>query len=76
MTEATKKLDVRGDNCPLPILRTRATLKEMESGDVLQVIATDPGSVRDIESFCNQTGNTLLQYQEITGEYNFLIRKF
>lgn len=76
MTEATKKLDVRGDNCPLPILRTRATLKEMESGEVLQVIATDPGSVRDIESFCNQTGNTLLQSQEITGEYNFLIRKF
>ena len=76
MTEATKKLDVRGDNCPLPILRTRATLKEMQSGDVLQVIATDPGSVRDIESFCNQTGNTLLQSQEITGEYNFLIRKF
>ena len=76
MTEATKKLDVRGDNCPLPILCTRATLKEMESGEVLQVIATDPGSVRDIESFCNQTGNTLLQSQEITGEYNFLIRKF
>ena len=75
MTEATKKLDVRGENCPLPILRTRATLKEMESGEVLQVIATDPGSVRDIESFCNQTGNTLLQSPEITGEYNFFIRK-
>ena len=75
MTEATKKLDVRGENCPLPILRTRATLKEMESGEVLQVIATDPGSVRDIESFCNQTGNTLLQLPEITGEYNFFIRK-
>lgn len=76
MTEATKKLDVRSVNCPLPILRTRATLKEMKSGEVLQVVATDPGSVRDIESFCNQTGNTLLQSQEITGEYNFLIRKF
>lgn len=76
MTEATKKLDVRGDNCPLPILRARATLKEMESGEILQVIATDPGSVRDIESFCNQTGNTLMQSQEITGEYNFLICKF
>ena len=75
MTEATKKLDVRGENCPQPILRTRATLKEMESGEVLQVIATDPGSVRDIESFCNQTGNTLLPSAEITGEYNFLIRK-
>ena len=75
MTEATKILDVRGVNCPLPILRTRATLKEMQSGEVLQVIATDPGSVRDIESFCNQTGNTLLPSQEIAGEYNFLIRK-
>lgn len=75
MTEATKKLDVRGANCPLPILRTRATLKEMESGEVLQVIATDPGSVRDIESFCNQTGNTLLPSPKVTGEYIFLIQK-
>lgn len=75
MTEATKKLDVRGVNCPLPILRTRAILKEMQSGEVLQVIATDPGSVRDIESFCSQTGNTLMSALEIADAYNFLIRK-
>ena len=75
MTEATKKLDVRGKNCPLPILLTRATLKEMQSAEVLQVIATDPGSVRDIESFCSQTGNTLMSALEVADEYIFLIKR-
>ena len=75
MTEVTKKLDVRGLNCPQPILRTRASLKEMKSGAVLQIIATDPGSVRDIETFCNQTDNTLLSATEVAGEYVFMIQK-
>ena len=74
MAEVTKKLNVRGLNCPQPILRVRASLKEMKSGEVLQVIATDPGSVRDIETFCNQTDNTLLSLSEIAGEYIFLIQ--
>lgn len=75
MTEATTELDVRGMSCPLPILRTRAILKVMKSGEVLQVMATDPGSVKDIESFCSQTNNKLLLSSNVTGEYIFLIRK-
>ena len=62
------------DTWPLfsqPILRIRASLKEMKSGEVLQVIATDPGSVRDIETFCNQTDNTLLSLSKVAGEYIF-----
>ena len=75
MTEVTTQLDVRGLNCPLPIKHTRESLKEMKSGEVLRVVATDPGSVRDIESFCGQTGNTLLPSPEVAGEYVFLIKK-
>ena len=76
MAEATKKLDVRGLNCPQPILRMRASLKEMKSGKVLQVIATDPGSVRDIKTFCKQTDNTLLSLSIVAGEYIFFIQKY
>ena len=76
MAEASKKLDVRGLNCPQPILRMRASLKEMKSGKVLQVIATDPGSVRDIKTFCNQTDNTLLSLSKVAGEYIFFIQKY
>ena len=76
MAKVSKKLDVRGLNCPQPILRTRASLKEMKPGKVLQVIATDPGSVRDIKTFCNQTDNILLSSSEVAGEYIFLIQKY
>lgn len=75
MTEAPKKLDVRGLNCPQPILRIRACLEEMESEKVLQITATDPGSIRDIETFCDQTDNALLSSSEVAGEYIFLIQK-
>ena len=75
MTDATKELDVRGLNCPQPILRIRACLEEMESEKVLQIIATDPGSTRDIETFCDQTDNTLLSSSKAAGEYIFLIQK-
>jgi tRNA 2-thiouridine synthesizing protein A len=76
MAKVTKKLDVRGLHCPQPILRTRASLEEMKSGKVLQVIATDPGSVRDIKTFCDQTDNTLLSSSKVAGEYIFLIQKY
>ncbi len=75
MTEANKKLDVRGLNCPQPILRMRASLKEMETGHVLQVLATDPGSTRDIETFCEQTDNILQSSSQESGEYIFFIQK-
>jgi tRNA 2-thiouridine synthesizing protein A len=76
MAEASKKLDVRGLNCPQPILRLRASLNEMTSGKVLQVTATDPGSIRDIRTFCDQTDNTLVSSSEEAGEYIFFIQKY
>ena len=73
--EASKSLDTRGLNCPLPILRTKKTLNTMQSGDTLRVVATDPGAVKDFASFCSQTGNALLTSQQAGEEYEFLIRK-
>lgn len=73
--EASKSLDTRGLNCPLPILRTKKTLNTMQSGDTLRVVATDPGAIKDFASFCAQTGNTLLTSQQAGEEYEFLIRK-
>jgi tRNA 2-thiouridine synthesizing protein A len=70
-----KDLDARGLNCPLPILRTKKTLNEMASGEVLRVIATDPGSVKDFAAFAKQTGNELLSSTEGNGEFTFFIRK-
>lgn len=68
-------LDARGLNCPLPILRTRKQLAAMESGQLLAMISTDPGSLKDIESFCQQTGHQLMQSRSDGGEFHFLIRK-
>lgn len=76
MAEASKKLDVRGLSCPQPILRLRACLNEMTPGKVLQVTATDPGSIRDIRTFCDQTDNALVSSSEEAGEYIFLIQKY
>ena len=76
MTEERKKLDVRGLNCPQPILRTRASLNKMKSGQVLQITTTDPGSTRDIVTFCEQTDNTLLSSSWEADEFIFLIQKY
>ncbi len=73
--EFNKDLDARGLNCPLPILRTKKALNEMASGEVLRVIATDPGSVKDFAAFAKQTGNELLSSSEAGGEFTFYIRK-
>ena len=77
MTSATPTttLDARGLNCPLPILRTRKALTAMASGEALLVQSTDPGSAKDIESFCSQTGNELLSASNVDGEFQFVIRK-
>lgn len=69
------ELDVRQLACPLPILRTKKSLSQMSSGAVLHIIATDPGSIKDFEMFCRQTGNELLSSEEKNGEYHFLIRR-
>lgn len=68
-------LDVKGLNCPLPILRTKKAIKDIAVGDVLEVHATDPGSVKDMEAFCKQTGNALLETGEASGVFSFKIQR-
>lgn len=75
MTETTHTLDARGLNCPLPILRTKKTIASLNSGQILEVISTDPGSVKDLDSFCKQTGHLMLSSSENNGEFIFQIRK-
>jgi tRNA 2-thiouridine synthesizing protein A len=70
-----KELDARGLNCPLPILRTKKSLAELAAGQVLKVIATDPGSVKDMQAFAKQTGNELLSSAEAGGEFMFFLKK-
>ena len=70
-----KELDARGLNCPLPILKTKKALAEMSSGQVLRVVATDPGSVRDFQAFACQTGNELVSHSEENKEYIFFMRR-
>ncbi|MEQ1662483.1 MAG: sulfurtransferase TusA family protein [Thiobacillus sp.] len=74
-TPATKTLDARGLNCPLPILRTKKALSELGSGDILAVTSTDPGSVKDMQAFCKQTGHELVSSNTQQGEFAFLVRK-
>ena len=70
-----KELDAKGLSCPLPILRTKKALNDLASGQVLRVLATDPGSVKDMQAFAKQTGNTLLSYAEEGNTFVFLMRK-
>ncbi len=74
-TNATQTLDTRGMNCPLPILRTKKTLSAMAAGEILAITATDPGSLKDMQAFCTQTGNELIASSANQGEFEFLIRK-
>ena len=67
-------LDAKGLNCPLPILRTKKAIKDVPSGEVLTVLATDPGSVKDFEAFCRSTGHELMEWNEDSGTYTFQIR--
>ena len=73
--EFHKELDARGLNCPLPILKTKKALAEMVSGEVLRIVATDPGSVRDFQAFAKQTGNELLAHSEEDKEFVFLLKR-
>ncbi|MDE2388338.1 MAG: sulfurtransferase TusA family protein [Betaproteobacteria bacterium] len=75
MHEVDKELDARGLNCPLPILRTKQSLAGMVSGQILKIVATDPGSVIDFQVFAEQTGNELLSLAEVEREFVFLLRK-
>lgn len=75
MSNFDQELDARGLNCPLPILRAKKALNDLSSGQVLRIIATDPGSVKDFQAFANQTGNELMESGEENGEFTFLIKK-
>ena len=70
-----RELDTRGLNCPLPILRTKKALNELQSGQVLKVVATDPGSVKDFEAFSRQTGHQLLSHAEVNKEFTFFVKR-
>lgn len=70
-----KELDARGLNCPLPILRTKKALADLASGQVLKIMATDPGSVKDFQAFARQTGNDLLSSDTVEKEFIFFMKK-
>ncbi len=70
-----KELDTRGLNCPLPILKTKKTLSEMQSGEVLRVVSTDPGSIRDFQAFARQTGNELVEQSSGDTEFVHILRR-
>lgn len=75
MADFDQELDASGLNCPLPILRAKKTLAGMSGGQVLRIVATDPGSVKDFEAFAKQTGNELLDSGEEGGKFVFRIKK-
>ena len=75
MTDVSRELDASGLNCPIPILRARKALADMERGQILKVISTDQGSVRDFEAFAKQTNNPLLSSGEEGGKFVFLLKK-
>ena len=70
-----KELDARGLNCPLPILRAKKALTDMSTGQVLKIVATDPGSVKDFQAFSKQTGNELLSHGEANKEFTFFMKR-
>lgn len=75
MAEYDHELDASGLNCPLPILRAKKALGDMDSGKTLLIISTDPGSVKDFEAFAKQTGNALLSSGEEGGKFKFVMQK-
>ncbi len=75
MSDFDSELDASGLNCPLPILRAKKAITALDAGQVLRIIATDPGSVKDFEAFCKQTGNELISSGEEDGKFAFLIKK-
>jgi tRNA 2-thiouridine synthesizing protein A len=73
--DAQKELDTRGLNCPLPILKAKKALADMQSGEVLKVVATDPGSLRDFQAFARQTGNELLEQAPVGDDFVHYLRR-
>ena len=73
--DTQKELDTRGLNCPLPILKAKKALADMVSGELLRVVSTDPGSVRDFQAFARQTGNDLVEQTSTASEFVHLLRR-
>ena len=73
--ETNKEIDTRGLNCPLPILKAKKALADMASGQLLKVLATDSGSLRDFQAFAKQTGNELVEQQTVGAEYIHVVRR-
>ncbi len=73
--EFDRDLDVKGLNCPLPILRTKKALADMESGQILRVLATDPGAQKDFPAFARQTGNELIEQREEGSTFEFYLKR-
>ena len=73
--DITKEVDARGLNCPLPILKAKKALSELTSGQLLRVLSTDPGSVRDFQAFARQTGNELVEQQAVGAEFIHVLRR-
>ncbi len=73
--EVQKELDARGLNCPLPILKAKKALADMGSGDLLRVLSTDAGSVRDFQAFARQTGNELVEQDSASGDFVHVLRR-
>ena len=68
-------LDTKGMNCPIPILKAKKALNDVPAGEILEIVATDPGAVADFEAFCRQTGNELVEWKEEGGVYSFQIKR-
>ena len=73
--QIARVLDLKGLSCPLPIVKTAQAIKGLASGDLLEALATDPGSVADFNAWCRSTGHGLVEQTETDGVYRFVIRK-
>ena len=73
--QITRMLDLKGLSCPLPIVKTAQAIRELQSGDLIEALATDPGSVPDFQAWCSTTGNELVELSEADAVYRFVIRK-
>ena len=73
--DANKEIDTRGLNCPLPILKAKKALTDMQSGQLLKVVSTDSGSLRDFQAFSRQTGNELVEQQTVGTDYIHVLRR-
>jgi len=74
-TAVAQTLDVKGLACPLPIVKTAQAVRQLVSGDLIEVLATDPGAVPDFDAWCRTTGNRLVEQTEEDGVYRFLVEK-